>query len=578
MLSSAPDEVRCLYAWLRPRSAGGDAALQWLRASNVQAAAIAYTTPDWWSEFLAFGLPTAREVLRRCQLIELPPEATDRHSWLERHYITGYRNICANLLLALAAASEVDELIPQAKAGDVAAIRALGMAGLRDDIISTLVLQLRTGGRPQMAAAELALDQLAHRAGHSGSEELLRQQFLAQAWDESQLGCGRVRTDWQTGIYRLRLSLHGGKVRFEALGPRGPLARIPEELRQSDVYREARAAEHELQVEYRRYRGELERWMMAETPVPVGQFRYLLANPVFAHLAERLVWRDAAGVALLWAGEGRWEDVSSAPVALDAGFTLTLAHPITLGTELKCWQSRAADIRLQQPFRQLFREIYTPFDAAGQQCERFAGRRISPARSYAVLRAAGYAPGSGIARHEWPGGITAQICWAEGAVSHDLYGAEQIADVACGGISFTRDGEVLSLQAVPPIVFSETLRVADLLTTRAAVGEESLTSAETLAVRRTLLREMARTYDLTNIATPDVGNFALVLGTHATYRVNLTTGTVLLEPEGRQIVLPELSERWHYAEGDDATTHVIAVMLALAHDAEISDLTFLAQL
>lgn len=577
-LSLAPEEVRCLYAWLRPRSAGGDPAVQWLRSSNVQAAALAYTSPPWWGEFLISGLPTAREVLRRCMLLELPPEATDRHAWLERHYLSNYRNICSNLLLALAASGDVAEILLQAKDGEMAAIRALGLAKVDDGIISVLVQQRRFGGRPQQAAAELALAELARQAGLPGTEELLRQQFLTRAWDESTLGRGRVRTDWQTGIYRLRLSLHAGKVRFEALGPRGPLTRIPEELRQTSVYQDARGAEHELQAEYRRYRGELERWMLAETAVPVGQFRYLLANPVFAHLAERLVWRTATGVSVIWAGEGRWEDVVSTPVALEDGFTLTLAHPITLGAELKRWQSRAADIRLQQPFRQLFREIYTSFEETGQACERFAGRRIAPERAYAVLRAAGYAPGVGVARYEWPGDITAQICWAEGAESHDLFGEKRLEEVTTGCISFVREADQLPLHAVPPIIFSETLRVADLLTTQAASGEENLTSAETLAVRRTLLREMARTFDLTNIATPDTGNYALVLGARATYRVNLTTGTVLLEPEGRQIVLPEKPGRWRYSEGDDATARVIAVLLALAHDGEISDLTFLAQL
>ncbi len=174
--------------------------------------------------------------------------------------------------------------------------------------------------------------------------------------------------------------------------------------------------------------------------------------------------------------------------------------------------------------------------------------------------------------------MTAHLCWADGARGRDLFGPHRKTEATTGDIWFTREGAVLPFHKVDPILFSETLRAADLLTTRAAVGEAQLTSRETVALRALLLREMARSFHLTNIAVPEDGRFALVLGARATYRVNLTTGTVMLEPEGRQILLPKHDARWRPTEESDATSEVLAIVLTLAHDETLDDLMFLSQL
>ncbi|HOF89281.1 MAG TPA: hypothetical protein PLZ36_14435, partial [Armatimonadota bacterium] len=72
--------------------------------------------------------------------------------------------------------------------------------------------------------------------------------------------------------------------------------------------------------------------------------------------------------------------------------------------------------------------------------------------------------------------------------------------------------------------------------------------------------------------------FAVVLGARATYRLNLANGAVLLEPEGRQILLPRADPRWLPAEERDATTDILATAVTLANDGDVMDLTFLAQL
>lgn len=587
VLSELPAEMRMLIHWLRTDLARDETeALRWMRASNQAATVAAYQRPCWWEAWVRDDYPTVRAVLAHLQEVPLPLQSpTQRHAWLERYLIPAYRQMSVNLLLAQTAVGEdTTALVALAEEENLPAIRALGMLPAPTErVINLLRERQRHGIRPVQLAARAALDQLAQRHGLPGAAELERQHLMTAAWQLGPLDGERVRVGWQEGIYRLRLETHAGTVQLEVLGPRGPVTRIPPELRRSGAYREARQAQREAQAQYRLFKQYLEQLLLDRRPLAWGEFRYLLANPLFAHLAERLVWQSADGVAFLWAGPDRWETADGDAIDLagmDGSFTVTLAHPVSLaqGGMLVRWQAIAADRRLMQPFKQLFREIYLPDDAQGLVCTRFAHRRIDPRRAYAILRAAGFAPGAGIARREWSGGVTAHLCWASDAVSHDLFGPQRKAEVMTGDIWFSCGEERMAFAQVDPIIFSETLRAADLLTTRAAVGDADLTSRETVTLRATLLREIARSFDQTNIAVPEDGPYALVLGVHATYRVNLASGTVLLEPEGRQILLPQPDAPWQPVEGSDTTSEILATVLTLAHDDTIGDLTFLAQL
>jgi len=592
VLDGVDPAIVLLLCWLRPavqkRLAGFPqltAVARWMVMSNSAAAVVAYARPSWWEEWRRDGMPATRRAMTWLQRVPLPPDTDEegRYAWLERFLLPDYSAIVANLLLMSAARGErVDELVSMAEEGHLPAVRALALAPLPDERVFRLLRRhLREGGRPLQAAARAAFEHLAHRQGFPGIEELERQHLLAAAWELGPLAGERVRVGWEDGSYRLRLNLHEGKVRLDVLGPHGPLARPPSALRAGDAYLEARAAQRETQAKYRLFRGHLERCMLEGTPIAAGEFRYLLTNPIFAHLAERLVWRTSDGASFLWAGPDRWETLHGEPVELkDTGLTLTLVHPVALSRDgtLGGWQSLAADRRLVQPLRQLFREVYVTGEEEGERCRRFAGRMLEPGRAYAVLRAAGFAPGNGTARREWPRGLTAHLCWAQDAAGRDLFGPHKKDEVASGDIRFTQGGEALPLHAVDPVAFSETLRVADLLTTRAAVGDAELTSRETVALRALLLREVARSFPLTNIAVPEDGRYGLVLGARATYRINLTSGTVYLEPEGRQLIVPRGGTSWQPVEDNDATGDIISLVLELAHDEEMTDPAFLAQL
>jgi hypothetical protein len=563
--------------------------LRWMYESNPHAARQAYAGLAWWHEWGRQGFPQARRALHMLATVEVPPsvETPLRHLWVEEYLAPEFGRVCANLLLAQTVQGEsLERIVLLAEQQYVPAIRALGLmpAGHEEaiDLLRTLAHQ---GSRPVLAAAREALAYQARHRGLPGIHELERRKLLDAAWEAGPLEGERVRVGWQEGPYRFRVSLQSGKVSLDVLAPEGVTTRIPPEVRQSAGYRAAREAQRAVQAQYRLFKGHLERYMLESTPFTLGEFRYLMHNAVFAHLAERLLWRLADGRTVLWSGADCWQTLDGAHLALceatqDPALTLMPVHPIQLSLEgtLVPWQECAADRRLMQPFKQLFREVYVRAVGAETHCRRFAGLQIDPRRGYAVLRAARFAPGNGVARREWRGGVTAHLCWAEGAAGRDLFGPHRKDAVPTGAIWFTRHGELMPLSDVDAIAYSETLRTADLLTARAAVGTASLTSRETVQLRITLLRQLARSFGMTNLAVPEDGGYALVLGELATYRVNLASGTVFLEPEGRHIAVPRHDARWRPVEEGDMTTEILATVLTLAHDTTIDDLTFLAQL
>jgi hypothetical protein len=160
--------------------------------------------------------------------------------------------------------------------------------------------------------------------------------------------------------------------------------------------------------------------------------------------------------------------------------------------------------------------------------------------------------------------------------------AEATGTVTSGSVWFADErGRPIRLTQVVPVVVSETLRDADLLVSRAAAGEFGFTSEETLRLRATLIRYLARVLGMTTIYVADDAQYVLVEGTRAMYRVNLGSGSVLLEASRRHIDIGDAASEAAadlLVEGmDEGTARVLAVIATLARDHQIADAGFLKQ-
>lgn len=507
------------------------------------------------------------------------------------HLLPEFLNLMDNMLLLQGLRGEdVQQLENSAGAGRLAAMRALGLAEGSSDESARLLLELqREGGEPIRRAAQWALEKMARRHGLGDLDGLKQKLDMAAAWEDGGLVGGPARVWWDLGGYRVKLSLAGGKVEVSAWGPERK-KRLPARVRAHPLYREVQETRRALATTYETFRARLEETMLSGWPFPTEHFRTLLGNPAFWSLAERLVISLPEGERLL---EGLSREAAEA--ALQGAPWVRITHPIELWRQgkLEAWQEAVAGRLITQPFKQCFREIY-PLEAAeaGQtESLRFAEQPVLARKAYALLKVRGYSPCRGAAYRDWPAaGVRARFVWTqeEQELWEHLGGARTDLPVATGAIYFERleqrkrraPAEKLALESIDPVVFSETLRDADLVVSAGAAGEEGFSSRQTLEIRAALVRNFARLLNLPGVKVEPGSSHARVQGERASYRIHLGSGRVLVEPTGRHLVLSTLvapaglvlSEE----KGDSRTLAILEAVATLSNDREIGDPAFLA--
>ncbi|MEI6519832.1 MAG: DUF4132 domain-containing protein [bacterium] len=463
---------------------------------------------------------------------------------------------------------------------------AIMSAGLSSVVLPENIIELfnirQKGNKSCSENAAMALDKIAKRKGISSIEELQRQTMMDIARRDQILEGERVKVSWHGDGWCFRLSLRAGRGRIEAISEAGAFEKIPAPARKAAGYANAIQAKKIIDDELKMVRELLENDMNTGFVYNIGVFSEMMRSPIFAHLAERIVWKAGDGREFTSAGEGHWKMLDGENVWLtgfDAPFTVYPVHPIELhnAKTITAWQSWAVDNRFTQPFRQIFREVYFPGEDK-YLCNNLKGREITVDIAYALLRTAGYQPGEGIARQVIAHGVTACINWAVGKNNKEIYSSKTSGVVTLGDVWFEKDGEKLSLDDVNPAYISEALRTADLLAARAAIGEGLLSSAETVRMRTALLRELVRAEGYVNIICSHDSPIVLIFGKLADYRVNISSGTIFLQPSGRQIELYTDDFNWDIEDNADDTAKIFGKIFTLAKDELIPDLFFHAQL
>ena len=132
------------------------------------------------------------------------------------------------------------------------------------------------------------------------------------------------------------------------------------------------------------------------------------------------------------------------------------------------------------------------------------------------------------------------------------------------------------------MVFSETMRDVDLVVSVAhAGGVDPEATASTVEMRAALVRETARLLRLDNVRPID--SHVVIEGALGEYSVHLGSGVVHRRPGGALCIIPVDSQRrgrifLPFADDDPKTAEVVAKVLLLSRDKQISDPTILEQL
>jgi hypothetical protein len=428
---------------------------------------------------------------------------------------------------------------------------------------------------------------LANLALHAGYADATRLEWAMEDQIGAQLTA--LGQQWQIEGYTLTLALRAGQPTIDICNSKRQLKRTPVAVARDYAYREVRAVLEQAQDQERRYRQAFLDTMRRGQPLSAEELALLCRNPLALQLLERLVLIDEAGACgLLHAEDGSLEGCYGERVRISGGVSIAHSYTLMQMGLLNDWQSEIMRRQLVQPFRQVFREIYTITPAELLACYssgRLAGRSLKNRQALAVLANLGW-------RLDDYGSVTKPL-YDLGYAAHfetGGYSDDEEATTTTGAITFwpldqrrhvVAGEQRIPLADVPPLVFSEVLRDLDMVTVIAHESEERGTSKEVLCQRGDLLRATVAALGLSQVQVDEP--FVHVRGSLGSYRMHLATGAIYLASGQYLCIVPSAKQRKAIylpfeASGEPLISELVSKMLLLANDTQISDTTILAQI
>ncbi len=474
-------------------------------------------------------------------------------------------------------------------------VRALGLIPLpkakdavllaRYELVQTFLKQSKQFGsqrkESERLASRIALENLARTAGFP---DPMRLEWAMELRAVADLAKGAVKL--KKDNVELVLSVtKDGEPTLEVLKAGKTLKDVPANLKKDEAVIEIRARKKELENSRSRMRVSLERAMVHGDAFNAKELRDLTKHPIARPMLEQLVFIDDAQMGFLSPDGKNLVSANGELLEIKAS-SLRLAHPVDL-FESKTWsewQSAYFTAQRQQPFKQIFRELYLLTEAEKLEktkSSRYAGHQVNPRQSASLLgsRAWVVSYDGDASRTFFKEGITAHIASKQGYST-----PAEVEAPALETVSFSKRGDykALELESIPQRLYSEIMRDLDLVVSVAHVGGvDPEASQSTTEMRAALLEETLRLLKIKNVKLEK--NVALIAGQVGRYSVHLGSAVVHQQPGGAicLVAVPNQARGrifLPFADSDPRTAEVIAKVIMLAKDSEIQDPILLRQL
>lgn len=374
-------------------------------------------------------------------------------------------------------------------------------------------------------------------------------------------------------------------------------------------------------------RDRFDRMLRIERRIPYQQFeKNFLHHGLLGWIARKLVWKITDGTretSAFFTGKN-WRDSTGQVLNwVSEGCSVQLWHPAgSPMDETLRWRAFLEDIRLVQPMKQAYREIYLLTDAelrTRNYSNRFAAHLLKQHQFASLARLRGWAykllgayddgRDSSIAVLHLPEISLRAEYWIQEVIADDGWNTSGIWQyVATDQVRFYRKNtlEPMNLLDVPLVVFSETMRDADLFVGVASVGNDpDWQDSGGLPVHRDYwqtysfgeLSEMAKSRrDILVRLVPRLkiapvaeikDRFLHVRGKLRTYKIHLGSGNILMEPNDQYLcivpdrradVMAGQGNLFLPFEGDNGLSVILSKAFMLAEDDKITDTSITRQI
>ncbi len=551
----------------------------------------AYTESGWPD--IPNGMDSTNGVLDRAQSLAVLEAADPKRLDKYLGVIRSWGGMRRTMMLLDALRGHGREKIEKAlvKHGQ-AAIKAYGLLPVdSDDELRERYLRLKTihkevaryGSERQVnsrAAVQAAMRNLAQAAGFR--DEVRMEWELEADVAESMAALD----DWhEIEQWRVRLELDGISpvIRVEKKGK--ALKSVPPGVRKTDYYKSLRENQEILRAQARRFRRSLEDMMAASEAIDADLLGLMKKHPALRSMLRQLIMIDADG------GIGLFDEALDSLTGLDGAeldeslpLRIAHVHDLDAASELPGWQQRIVSRRMVQPFKQAFRELYvrTADEAsAGTQSARFAGQAVRSGVAARLLQSRGWrTTGEGTAlayKRSDKHNLTACLLFRE----YVRFFTEE-SQLTVAAIEFRRGRDAVPLSEVDPLLFSETMRDADLVASVAAMDEdEAYASGEVITHRWDVLQALLDLIAEGRVTFREP--YAHVQGRLASYRIHLASGAIYIDAGDFICILPENTVLEHdlylpFADTDPKMAEILGKALVLLNDDKIQDEAVVSQI
>lgn len=352
-------------------------------------------------------------------------------------------------------------------------VEALVEIGTRGALLELAHLARKFPSKLRGEGAHRALQAIAAKQGLT--PERLQDRILPDCGIDA---TGRRSFDYGPRQFELLLDEHLTPLLRAADGRR--LTSLPKPNSKDDATRAAEAreawklAKNQIAQTARSLAARFETAMISGETWSVAEFNeYFRRHPLARHVVRRLLWTaQLGGTSALFrvAEDDTLADCNDAPLDLRSDAThIRPVHPLELASNvLETWQRLFAEYQILSPFPQLDRPIFelrpeqaTLTALAPLPEARFEAKAVVfPLENRGWLREQ-YADGGMLTRHTREfrrHGVTASLEYEPGAFLGDLLGSGPQRLTKLYFLATKKRAQPLTLGAVPPIVFSETLR------------------------------------------------------------------------------------------------------------------------
>lgn len=378
---------------------------------------------------------------------------------------------------------------------------------------------------------------------------------------------------WERNMIKIRVS----KANKE-------LKSIPLKIRKSEVYTHFNLQKKIVENLLRKEKRSLEVIFMNQDQIPLEKFVSSYRMKVFQLNASRLIWEIMTNNQIINRGipitSNRFVDShgSEFDVKNDNIF-LRISHPITMEQDsiLEDWQNRIIEEKIVQPFKQVFRErFYLSEEDIDDSPKSF--RFLNKVKGFIFHERQAYALCKEL-------DLDYKIFYKSMGISVQTglfiqrHGIASFSD----HVLFTNsNNQPIPLEKVPPVALSETFRKLDLIATIPVRDELPRLESKETAFRASNLGKILKTWKIKKLLIK--GQYAIVTGSLAKYKIHLGTSNVFLLPSEQYICIQpaRVSKKVNFflpfEEMDRMDALIISKIFLLLNDRKINDPVILAQL